>query len=83
MGPEVTLGDYGAVLTALKPELSTRESLALVVDTTFGPNRGQTAVDRRSFFERDDAHTHAPRVDVCLDIQTDVYRELWLETIQG
>ncbi len=83
MGHDVTLGDYGAVLTALKPELATTESLALVVDTTFGPNRGQTAVDRRSFFERDDAHTHAPRIDVCVDIQTDVYRNTWLETIHG
>lgn len=83
IGREVTLGDYGAVLTALKPELSRTESLPVVVDTTFGPNRGQTVVDRRRSLEREEARIPSPRTDVVLDIQTDMYRDIWMETIQG
>jgi pyrimidine-specific ribonucleoside hydrolase len=85
MGHDVTLGDYGAVATALVPHLATTESFKVVVDTTFGPNRGQTVCDRRSFAGNapDTIHALAPFVDVVLAIEIESMRDLWLETISG
>jgi pyrimidine-specific ribonucleoside hydrolase len=83
MTHEVTLGDYGAVATAIAPELVTVEKFRVVVDTTFGPNRGQTVCDRRSFAESapPSPHSHAPVVDVIMDLDVDAIRSLWFETI--
>lgn len=80
---EITLGDYGAVATALRPELATQVNMKAMVDTTFGPNRGATICDRRpeAFQELDPAHLDAPRIDVCTEIDVDAMRELWMETI--
>ena len=43
----ITLGDYGAVANAIRPELFTTEIFDVVVDTSQGPARGQTICDRR------------------------------------
>lgn len=83
---EITLGDYGAVAVALFPELSKQVTMKVIVDTTFGPNRGATICDHRpeEFQEREYARAHSlgsPRVDVCTEINVDALRELWMETI--
>ena len=85
MGHDVTLGDYGAVASAIAPHLTTTERFKIVVDTTFGPNRGQTVCDRRLFAEDapDTIHALAPYVEVVMDIDIDSMRNMWLETISG
>lgn len=85
VGHEVTLGDYGAVATALKPELSTFETFKVVVDTSFGPSRGQTICDRRAWKDEEPESTHAkaPEVEVAMKIDVPAMIELWLETISG
>jgi pyrimidine-specific ribonucleoside hydrolase len=82
----VTLGDYGAVAVALYPELATQETMKVVVDTTFGPNRGATICDQRpeEFQEGDYSKTwleQNPGVQVCKAIKVDELRELWMETL--
>lgn len=80
---EITLGDYGAVATALFPELAVQETMKAMVDTTFGPNRGATICDRRpeAFQELDPAHLGAPRIEVCTSIDVAAMRQLWMDTI--
>lgn len=80
---EVTLGDYGAVAVALFPELATMQQYKVVVDTTFGPNRGQTVCDKRGYVasELSGHHLNAPLVDVVMEIDVDELRNLWLKTI--
>ncbi len=83
---EITLGDYGAVAVALYPELATQETMKVMVDTTFGPNRGATICDHRpeEFQERNYTKTwleQNPGVQVCKTIKVDELRELWMETL--
>ena len=83
---EITLGDYGAVAAALYPELTTQETMKVMVDTTFGPNRGATICDHRpeEFQERNYTKTwleQNPGVQVCKAIKIDEMRELWMETL--
>ncbi|MBC7463678.1 MAG: nucleoside hydrolase [Actinobacteria bacterium] len=80
---EITLGDYGAVATAIAPHLVTMERYRVVVDTTFGPNRGQTVCDRRTFADsaQDSIHSNAPSVDVVMDLDVDAITEMWMRTI--
>ncbi|MEN9324990.1 MAG: hypothetical protein RL414_744 [Actinomycetota bacterium] len=82
---EITLGDYGAVCTALYPEWATMENMKVIVDTTEGPNRGATICDRRpeAFQALDPAHLDAPRADVVLSIDAEKMRDLWLKTLAG
>jgi pyrimidine-specific ribonucleoside hydrolase len=83
MGHDVTLGDYGAVATAVAPQLATIEQMPVVVDTTFGPNRGQTVCDRRTFAEvaPESPHTGAPTIDVVMKIDIEAMRSMWFEAI--
>jgi pyrimidine-specific ribonucleoside hydrolase len=85
MGHDVTLGDYGAIATAIAPQLARTESLRVVVDTTHGPNRGQTVCDHRSYADiaPESAHTHAPKVDVVLEIDIKAMKDMWIKTITG
>jgi pyrimidine-specific ribonucleoside hydrolase len=85
VGHEVTLGDYGAVASAIKPELSTYESFKVVVDTSFGPSRGQTLCDRRAWKDEEPESTHAkaPEVKVAMKVDVPAMINLWLETISG
>ena len=80
---EITLGDYGAVATALYPELTKTERFRVTVDTTFGPNRGMTVCDRRPLFiqELDPGFENSAFVDVVLEIDVDAIRNLWIKTI--
>jgi pyrimidine-specific ribonucleoside hydrolase len=84
VGYDVTLGDYGAVASAIKPELATYETFKVVVDTTFGPGRGQTLCDRRTWKDDGDAtHAHAPEVKVAMQVDAPAMIALWLETVSG
>ncbi len=80
----VTLGDYGAVATAICPELFTIELFDVVVDTSTGPGRGATLCDRRSPFllELENlAAVDCTKVGVVLDLDVEAVRALWLKTI--
>ena len=85
IGDEVTLGDYGAVASAIRDELTTFETFNVLVDTTFGPSRGQTICDRRPWRDLEPAstHAHAPEVRVALQIDAPSMVSLWIETIKG
>jgi len=80
---EITLGDYGAVAAAIAPHFVTMERFRVVVDTTFGPNRGQTVCDRRTFADNapDSPHSNAPIVDVVMDLDVQAITEMWMSTI--
>ena len=80
----ITLGDYGAVATAIHPELFTTEMFDVVVDTSSGPARGQTICDRRDSFLKEleplDLEDSA-KVRVVMDLDVEAVRQLWLKTI--
>jgi len=80
----VTLGDYGAVASVIRPDLFTTEMFDVVVDTSAGPARGQTIVDRRGAFLKEleplDLEDSA-KVRVTLDLDVDGVVDLWLKTI--
>jgi pyrimidine-specific ribonucleoside hydrolase len=80
----ITLGDFGAVATAIHPELFTTEMFDVVVDTSSGPARGQTICDRRDAFLKDLeplSLEDSPSVRVVLDLDVEAVRQLWLKTI--
>ena len=85
VGHDVTLGDYGAVATAIRPELSSYETFKVVVDTTFGPSRGMTLCDRREWKDEEPESTHAkaPNVQVAMKVDVPAMISLWLETISS
>jgi pyrimidine-specific ribonucleoside hydrolase len=82
----ITLGDYGAVASVIRPDLFTTAMFDVVVDTSAGPARGQTIVDRRDAFLRElepiDLEDSA-KVRVTLDLDVDAVVKLWLETIRS
>ncbi len=84
IGSSVTLGDYGAVASVIAPELFTTQLFDVVVDTSAGPARGQTIVDRRSPLELEIEPLrleNAAKVRVTLDLDVAGVRALWLKTI--
>jgi pyrimidine-specific ribonucleoside hydrolase len=85
VGHDVTLGDYGAVAAAIRPELATYETFKIVVDTSFGPSRGQTLCDRREWKDEEPESTHAkaPEVKVAMKVDVPAMISLWLETISS
>jgi pyrimidine-specific ribonucleoside hydrolase len=82
----ITLGDYGAVASVVRPDLFTTAMFDVVVDTSAGPARGQTIVDRRDAFLRElepiDLEDSA-KVRVTLDLDVDAVVKLWLNTIES
>ena len=82
----VTLGDYGAVASVIRPDLFTTEMFDVVVDTSSGPARGQTIVDRRDAFLKEleplDLEDSA-KVRVTLDLDVNGVEQLWLTTINS
>jgi pyrimidine-specific ribonucleoside hydrolase len=82
----VTLGDYGAVASVIRPDLFTTEMFDVVVDTSSGPARGQTIVDRRDAFLKEleplDLEDSA-KVRVTLDLDVHGVEQLWLTTINS
>jgi pyrimidine-specific ribonucleoside hydrolase len=82
----ITLGDYGAVASVIRPDLFTTQMFDVVVDTSAGASRGQTIVDRRDAFLRElepiDLEDSA-KVRVTLDLDVDAVVKLWLDTIRS
>lgn len=81
----ITLGDFGAVATAIHPELFTTEMFDVVVDTSSGPARGQTICDRRDAFLKDLEPLgleDSAKVRVVMDLDVEGVRQLWLKTIE-
>jgi pyrimidine-specific ribonucleoside hydrolase len=82
----ITLGDYGAVASVIRPELFTTAMFDVVVDTSAGPARGQTIVDRRDAFLRELEPidlVDSAKVRVTLDLDVDAVVKLWLDTIES
>ncbi|PWH04948.1 nucleoside hydrolase [Brachybacterium endophyticum] len=84
-GPEVArIGDAGAVCSLVAPELMDIRSLPVRVETSAGPARGQTIVDRRRGPGEDAEHGLAEigrRIDVVLAAQEEAVARLFLETV--
>jgi pyrimidine-specific ribonucleoside hydrolase len=82
----ISLGDYGAVAFAIQPELFTTTMFDVVVDTSSGPARGQTIVDRRDAWLKQleplDLEDSA-KVRVALDLDVDAVVKLWLKTVNS
>ena len=82
----VTLGDYGAVASVIRPDLFTTEMFDVVVDTSAGPARGQTIVDRRDAFLKEleplDLEDSA-KVRVTIGSRCRRCSRLWLKTINS
>jgi pyrimidine-specific ribonucleoside hydrolase len=82
---DAKIGDAGAVCAALDPAgLSTR-ALPVLVDTSAGPSRGQTIVDRRTWIGDTDTDPHralAAQVDVALHVDAARYAALWLSVFE-
>jgi pyrimidine-specific ribonucleoside hydrolase len=75
------IGDAGAVCAALDPAGLTTRTLPVRVDTSAGPSRGQTIVDRRTWTGDTDADPHAApaaMVEVALAVDSARYAALWL-----
>jgi pyrimidine-specific ribonucleoside hydrolase len=75
------IGDAGAVCAAIDPGGLTTQALPVRVDTSAGPARGQTIVDRRTWAGDLDADPHqvpATVVDVALQVDSGRYAALWL-----
>ena len=79
MGPAITLGDYGAVATALDPSKTTCESMYVAVDITHGPNRGQTICDRRPDHPIFQLNRVGKKVDVVTKIDGAAFIRDWVE----
>ena len=80
----ITLGDFGAIASVIHPELFTTEMFDVVVDTSWGPSRGQTICDRRDAFLKELEPrdlVDAAKVRVTLDLDVEAVRQLWLKTI--
>jgi pyrimidine-specific ribonucleoside hydrolase len=82
----ISLGDYGALALVIHPELFTTEMFDVVVDTSAGPARGQTLVDRRAAWLKQleplDLEDSA-KVRVALDLDVDAVVKLWLKTVNS
>ncbi len=86
IGSPVTLGDAGAVMAVVAPELISFQNFDVVVDTSAGPARGQTICDRRPRLELEIEPLRladSANVRVALDMDVEAIRQLWLETIDS
>ena len=86
IGSPVTLGDAGAVIAVIAPELISFTKFDVVVDTSAGPSRGQTICDRRPPLELEiEPLRLADSASVCvaLDLDVKAIRQLWLRIIDS
>ena len=82
----MTIGDAGAVAVLLRPDAARTQRLPVRVELAGTWTRGRTIVDRRDWSGdmEHDPHGLAPaQVDVCLAVDADVIRDLWLATVRG
>jgi pyrimidine-specific ribonucleoside hydrolase len=79
------LGDAGAVCTVVDPGGVTTRLLPVEVSLAPGPTRGQTIVDRRPRPGESEIHEGTREqqlLDVALDVDTDRFVKLYLETVE-
>ncbi|GAA1935471.1 nucleoside hydrolase [Nocardioides marmoribigeumensis] len=84
--PYRKIGDAGAVVALVAPELFAFETWPVQVDLAPGLGRGQTLVDRRDAAGEDLVHGLRgpwPLVDVALDVDPRAVLELFLDTVEG
>jgi pyrimidine-specific ribonucleoside hydrolase len=82
----MTIGDAGAVAILLRPDAVRTERRPVRVELAGTWTRGRTIVDRRDWAGAiaNDPHGVAPAsVEVCLGIDADAIRDLWLATVRG
>ena len=82
----VTLGDYGAVATVLRPALIKSEVFEVAVETAKGLVRGMTVVDRRPRLElaiEPRRLPNAAKTRVVMDLDAEGFRELWFKTVDS
>ena len=82
----MTIGDAGAVACLLLPGAVRTERRPVRVELSGTWTRGRTIVDRRDWTGdmAHDPHGVAPAsVDVCLEVDADRIRDLWLATVRG
>ena len=82
----MTIGDAGAVAILLLPDAARTERRPVRVELAGTWTRGRTIVDRRDWSGdmAHDPHGVAPAmVDVCLGVDADAIRDLWLATVRG
>jgi pyrimidine-specific ribonucleoside hydrolase len=80
----VTLGDYGAVASVLRPALLKTEVFDVGVEVAQGLVRGMTVVDRRPRLElmiEPRRIPNAAKTKVVLDLDAESFRQLWFKTI--
>ena len=84
IGSPVTLGDAGAVVAVIAPELISFTRFDVVVDTSAGPSRGQTICDRRLPLELEIEPLRlvdSSSVNVAMDLDVEAIRQMWLRTV--
>lgn len=82
---DATIGDAGAVCAVIDPEGLTTARHAVHVELAGARTRGQTVVDRRTWFGDVEHDEHQPSpavVDVALHVDGDRWRSLWLGTVR-
>ena len=82
----VTLGDYGAVATVIRPSLIKSEMFDVGVEVAQGLVRGMTVVDRRPRLELMVEPRRIPgaaRTKVVLDLDAEGFRQLWFKTVDA
>lgn len=79
MGPEITLGDYGAVAATLDPSVITTETMYVAVDITNGPNRGQTICDKRPDHPLFQLNRVGKKAEIALTVDKDRLVQDWLK----
>ena len=84
--PYRKIGDAGALVALVAPELFSFETWPVQVELAPGLGRGQTMVDRRQVAGEDLSHGLTvpwPRAEVALDVDADAVLGLFLHTVVG
>lgn len=82
----MTVGDAGAVASLLVPQAVRTERRPVRVELAGTWTRGRTIVDRRDWTGDMEHDPHGPAramVDVCLGVDGDALRDVWLATVRG
>lgn len=82
---DVRIGDAGTVCAVIDPGALITERLPVRVDTSTGPGRGQTIVDRRRWIGdtgTDTQRSAATEVDVAIGVDAERFRAIWLTAFE-
>jgi pyrimidine-specific ribonucleoside hydrolase len=79
---EMSLGDYGAIASHLFPELTESAMMNVAVDTSVGPNRGQTICDRRPDMPDLYLNRVGKPCKVILKVKAEEMVRIWVESMK-